>query len=106
MSNVIQVLERLGRDPSTHFCTTRQIDARLAQAGIEPEVRRALIGGDQHTVETLLGAKRHMCCLVRSPSEDDDFFYDENIEDADDDVLGSANATIARTRPGSELRAL
>lgn|SRR5690554_139128 len=106
MSNVIQVLERLGRDPTAHFYTTRQIDARLAHEGIEPAVRQALIEGDQHTLEALLGAKRHVCCLVRSPSEDDDFGFDDGLESTDERVFASTHAMIARARPGSELRAL
>jgi hypothetical protein len=79
MSNVIDFLERMGRDAQLHAATGLEVEEALLRAGIEPGVRAAILGGDQLLLESLVGANHNICCMINVPEEE------EESEEEDDD---------------------
>jgi len=72
MSNVIGFLERMGQDAQLRYATSNEVERALRQAEIDPALQAAILGGDQHRMEVLLGAKTNVCCMVHAPENDDD----------------------------------
>ncbi len=90
MSNVIDFLERMGRDSQLRHATGLDLEDALRRAGIEPGVRDAILEGDQLRLESLLGASHPICCLVNAPEEEegeeeDDEEYEEDDDEVEDD---------------------
>lgn len=71
MSNVIDFLEKMGQDAALHSCTQTQLERQMQEAGIDPALAAALKAGDYRTLEQLVGANTHVCCLIRTPDEDE-----------------------------------
>jgi hypothetical protein len=80
MSNVIDFLERMGRDAQLRSATGLEVEAALLRAGIEPNTRAAILGGDQLLLESLVGASHNICCMINVPDEEE-----ESEEEDDDD---------------------
>ena len=72
MSNVIDFLERMGRDASLHSCTRQELEQEMKCAGIDPAAIAALQSGNYRALEQLIGANAHECCLIRAQDEEDD----------------------------------
>ena len=79
MSNVIDFLEQMGRDAQLRSATGLEVEAALIQAGIEPGVRAAILGGDRLLLESLVGANHNICCMINVPEEE------EESEEEDDE---------------------
>lgn len=79
MLNVIDFLERMGRDAQLRSATGLEVEAALLRAGIEPSARAAILGGDQLLLESLVGASHNICCMINVPEEE------EESEEEDDD---------------------
>jgi hypothetical protein len=84
MSNVIEFLEQMGRDAHLRHGTGADIEAALVQAGIQPDVRAALLGSDQRLLESLVGATHPICCLIHPPEEEEER-EDEHEEEGGDE---------------------
>ncbi len=84
MSNVIAFPHRLGQEAELrHADGTEQA---LAEAGIDPVLRAALLGTDQRKLETLIGAHTNVCAMVApSRKEDDEEDDEDDYEDEDDE---------------------
>ena len=80
MSNVIDFLEQMGRDAQLRSATGLEVEAALLRAGIEPDARAAILGGDQLLLESLVGASHNICCMINVPEEEE-----ESEEEDDDD---------------------
>jgi hypothetical protein len=100
VSNVIDFLERFGQDAGLRHATSDAVAEALKSAGIDPELRAAILAKDQWTLEALLGADTNVCCMTNKPEdeeeeeeeddeededEDDDFDDDEDEDDEDDE---------------------
>jgi hypothetical protein len=90
VSNVIDFLERFGRDAELRHASDEDVEAALKQAGIEPALQIAIVGKDQSALERLLGADTNVCCLVNKPDdeeeeEEDDVEEEDEDEDEDED---------------------
>lgn len=72
MSNVIGFLEKMGQDAQLRHAPCNELERALTQAEIDPALQAAILGGDQHQIEVLLGTKTNVCCLVHAPENDDD----------------------------------
>lgn len=94
MSNVIGFLEKMGRDASMSRATGSEIESALADARIDPEVRAAIVAGDQGRLEDLLGAKANVCCMVAPSRKEDD--EEEESPDRDDDEATRFQGTVRR----------
>jgi len=71
MSNVIDFLERMGQDAQLRHASQDEIELVLAGAKIDPELRVAILAGDQARLEIMLGHV-NVCCLVQPGKDDDD----------------------------------
>jgi hypothetical protein len=80
MSNVIDFLERMGGDAQLRSATGLEVEAALLRAGIEPNTRAAILGGDRLLLESLVGASHNICCMINVPDEEE-----ESEEEDDDD---------------------
>jgi len=93
VSNVIDILERLGRNALLRHAAPSELERALADTPLEPALRAAILGGDQESLERLLGANSNVCCLVapgredeeEGETEDDDLDEDEDEDEDEDD---------------------
>lgn len=79
MSDVIQFLEALARDP-------RRLDAATAAAtaaGVDGPLRDALLSGDPGRIATALGMRPLYACIIATPEQDEPAREDD--QPADDD---------------------
>ena len=85
MSNVLDVIEQWGGDAQWRHATDEVREAALIEAGLEPEVRTALLGADQGVLESLLGATHNICCMVNHPDEEQEEPEEEEEEHEDEE---------------------
>ena len=86
MSNVIDLLERFGQDAELRYATREVMEEALRSAGIDLDVRSAILSKDQRALEGLLGADTNVCCMVHK--EDDEEEEEEQEDDEDDEDEG------------------
>lgn len=67
MTDTIDLLEQLGRNPSWRHASTAELQRALAGARIDARVRDALLGDDTRQLGALLGAEPNVCCLIVKP---------------------------------------
>jgi hypothetical protein len=84
VSNVIDFLQRLGQDADLRHAPRTELELALAEAGIDPALRDALLGADQRKLENLLGADTNVCCMV-APAKKEEDEEDEDEDDLEDD---------------------
>ena len=77
MSNVIDFLEKIGRDAQWRNAPQSEMEIALENAHINPELQAAILAGDRQKLETLLG-QVNVCCM-EGPGKSDE---DEDTEDA------------------------
>lgn len=82
MSNVIQLLERLGQDAGTNHAIAADLDQMATNASASPEVIDALRSGDHSRLVALLGARTNVFCAVFPSKNNED---DQDTPDGDDD---------------------
>jgi hypothetical protein len=80
MANVIDVIEHWGREAQWRHATDEAREAALIEAGFEPTLRAAILGGDAGLLESTIGAPHNICCLINAPQEEE-----EEREDDEDD---------------------
>lgn len=73
MSNVVEFLEKWGRDARLRYATGAEVVRTLAGTQIDPFVRKAIVGGDRRHLEFLVGAQPNVCCMIAVPRGDEDF---------------------------------
>jgi len=71
MSNVIDLLERMGQDARLRHASQDEVELTLAGAQINPELRAAILAKDQRRIEALLG-QGNLCCMLAPAKEDED----------------------------------
>jgi hypothetical protein len=76
MSDVIDVLERMGRDSHWSFAPSNEIEQALLVAQIDQDLRNAIVAGNQQELEALLGQKP-LCAMLQPGEEDDEEDDDE-----------------------------
>jgi len=69
MSNVVQFLETLARNPKP--LSAEDFATAIADASLEPAARQALIARDADVLNQLLGGRLSMMCLI-APAENDE----------------------------------
>jgi hypothetical protein len=90
VSNVIDFLQRLGQDADLRHAPRTALEQALAEAGIDPALREALLGADQRKLESLLGADTNVCAMIspgkkEEEEEDEDDLEEDEDEDEDED---------------------
>lgn len=71
MSNVVDLLERMGRSSRLQSLTGEQLAQELAQAGVEPAVQAAIVQQRPRHLEELIGARKNVCCMVHAPQDEE-----------------------------------
>lgn len=69
MPDIIEFLERLGRDASLRHAPGAVLEQALRDAQIDPQLHAALMRGDQAEVEAVLGVN-NVCCMIFAPTPD------------------------------------
>lgn len=81
MSAIIEFFAKVGQSADFRGSSTIDVEAALREAGIEGEVRTAILMEDWRKLESLLGAQQHICCAVHRPDDNEDEDDDEVDED-------------------------
>ena len=71
MSNVIAMLESIGRDGALRYAAASELTEALNKGDISPAVSEALVVGDRDTLYRLLNVDENICCAVHAPEEFD-----------------------------------
>jgi hypothetical protein len=85
MSDIIDLLERIGQDSALRYASRPVLDKVVSEAQLSPESRMALTSGDRQLLESLLGASANVCCMVEAPLTEED--EDAKPKKADDKKL-------------------
>jgi len=83
MTDVIELLDQLGRTARLRHAAPAELEQALAAAGLDPGLRGALLADDSLRLGELLGAQPNICCLVEKPDQEDD--EEEEEEEPEDD---------------------
>ncbi|WP_153066985.1 hypothetical protein [Steroidobacter cummioxidans] len=71
MSNVVDLLERIGQSSQLQSLTGEQLARELSRAGIEPAVQAAIVQRRPRQLEELIGATKNVCCMVHAPQDEE-----------------------------------
>ncbi len=99
MSNLIDFLERIGRDPQLRHAGDDVVDEALETAGIDAAVRIAIVSKDQRELERLLGVDTNVCCLVHSPDDEEEEEEEEESDEEHEDEKSQLESVVASRRP-------
>jgi hypothetical protein len=69
VSDIIDLLERLGQDARLRRAPQAEIERHLQNADVSADVRAAFMARDQRRIEALLGVDSNICCLIYMPKE-------------------------------------
>ncbi len=89
MSNIIDILEKMGQDARLRHATVTDLRDTLVQEGIDPAAREAILAGDERTLEECLEARQNVCCLIWRSNKDED---DADDADSKDDTQNDEGA--------------
>lgn len=67
MSTVISLLEKMGQDANLRYADKTTVTAQL-----DPALAAAILAGDQHQLEAMLGAKNKIVCMIYAAEEDEE----------------------------------
>ena len=70
MSNVIQFLEVMGRNPGVHGAFAADYAASVALLEIDDAQRQALLARDATALNSLLEGQAKMFCIISTPDEE------------------------------------
>ena len=93
MSNVIQLLERLGEDASLQ---TESALSVIENANLDAELKESLINKDVTSLERQLDVCPDIVCLIL-PAEDDDQGEDDDNDDDNDDDSDTENKLVVNS---------
>ena len=66
MSNVTDLLERLGSEARLRHANRDEIEAALRLSTLSPELQSCIANGDGKQLERLLGVDSNTCCLIEA----------------------------------------
>jgi len=88
MMDVIEFLDHLGSNARLRerLLAGAELERALAASDISPELRSALLAGDELRLGELLGAQPNVCCLIvkPDPAQPDEEEEEEEEEDETD----------------------
>ena len=93
MSNVVDLLEKIGQSSRLQALGGEQLAQELSQAGIDPAVQAAIVHQRARQLEELIGASTNVCCLIHAPQDDEP---DEQQPDEDKRLALSAQSDADR----------
>jgi hypothetical protein len=71
VSNVVDLLEKIGRSSRLQALSGEQLAQELSQAGVAPAVQAAIVQQRPRQLEQLLGASTNVCCLIHAPQDEE-----------------------------------
>lgn len=71
VSNIVVLLERIGRSSQLHALGGEQLKQELGAAGVTAEVQTAILQQHAGRLEELIGASRNVCCLIHAPQDEE-----------------------------------
>jgi hypothetical protein len=83
MTKAIELLERFGQDAGLRAQILDEVQNALSRSDISPELAAALTSGNQSALDTLLGARTNVACMVFPAKDDED---EEEKPDDDKDA--------------------
>lgn len=84
MSNIINLLEKMGQSAEFRYASAEQLTVLMANT--DPALIDAVIAGDQHRLDELLGARSNIVCAVYPADEP---AREEPQDEEDDEQAGS-----------------
>jgi hypothetical protein len=90
MLNVLEFLDRVGRDSRLRYASSVELTAAM-NPEIDPELKAALSARDTAALERLLGARTNVVCGM-APAEDD---APEKDKDDDEEIRSVSRARAA-----------
>ncbi len=71
MVDVIDFLERMGRDAELRHASDAVLERAMREAQMDALTRTALMSGDRVDIEAALGAKTNVCCAIFTPGDEE-----------------------------------
>ena len=71
MSDIINFHERMGAEASLRSASEIELATALTEAGLESGLLTDIMATDRRGLESLVGARSSVCCLVYSPDDGD-----------------------------------
>jgi hypothetical protein len=71
VSNIVVLLERIGRSSQLHALSGEQLKQELSSAGVAPSVQAAILEQHARRLEELIGASKNVCCLIHAPQDEE-----------------------------------
>jgi hypothetical protein len=102
VSDIIDFLERMGADARLRSALAGELEAALADQGLEPAVLTEILTRDQEGIEALVGARCNVCCVVYAPDEKEDDAEEEEEEGEDGDEDDEEDAGKVKKSQGCE----
>lgn len=87
VSNVVDLLERMGQSSRLQTMGAEQLAQELRLAGVEPAVQSAILEQRARQLEELIGASTNVCCLVHAPQDEEP---EEQQPNDDEQITGDA----------------
>lgn len=96
MSNVIDFLERMGRDAGLRYGARAEVGLALGDEGIQLAFQELILAGDGMKLADALG-QGVMCCLLFPVKEDEETEEggDEETPSRDDDVASRSGCLVS-----------
>jgi hypothetical protein len=82
---IIDFLERMGTDAQLRGASADELEAALVRAGLTSTLWTSISTMDRGGLESLLGARANVCCLVYSPDKEEEEKEDEAEEEEGED---------------------
>lgn len=92
MSNVVDLLARMGQSSRVQALSSEQLAQELRLAGLDPAVQAAILEQRSRELEELIGASKNVCCMVHAPQDDEP----EEEQPADDKQITGVDRRVAR----------
>jgi hypothetical protein len=71
VSNIVVLLERIGRSSRLHALSGEQLKQELGTAGVAADVQKAILQQHARQLEELIGASKNVCCLIHAPQDEE-----------------------------------
>lgn len=84
MSNIINILEKMGQNAELRYANAGELTALMANT--DSALIEAVIAGDQHQLEMLLGARTNVVCGLHPADQPDEEPQDEPEDQPEKDA--------------------
>lgn len=98
VSNIVVLLERIGRSSQLHALSGEQLKQELSSAGVAPAVQAAILRQQARQLEELIGASKNVCCLIHAPQDEEP---DETPQKDSEEIQGELAHGRAHRRVAS-----